>query len=191
MTDPFQAARLHIADSLLVLRADIPLGASLIDIGSGAGLPGIPLAIVRPDLRVTLLESEKRKAAFLEVAAGELALEVGVVPRRAEEFAHDPGGRERYDVAAARAVAPLAPLLELTLPFVRVGGNAVLLKGPGVQREMLSSDRAREVLGGGRTVQIRGVLAGGEDRRIVVVSKTRPTPSEYPRRPGIPQRFPL
>lgn len=191
VTDPFEAARLHIADSLLILRADIPWNATLIDVGSGAGLPGIPLAIVRPDLDITLLEAEQRKAAFLELAARELGLEATVVPRRAEEFAHDPGARELYDVAVARAVARMAPLLELTLPFAKIGGVVALLKGPGVQREMHASDRARSILGGGRASQMRVTLAGGEERRIVVVSKVKATPSEYPRRPGVARRSPL
>jgi 16S rRNA (guanine527-N7)-methyltransferase len=191
VTDPFEAARLHIADSLLILRAQIQPGSSLIDVGSGAGLPGIPVAIVRPDLSVTLLEADHRKAGFLELAAGELGLNVGVVARRAEEFAHDHAARERYDVVVARAVAPLSPLLELTLPFARIGGAVVLLKGPAVQREIRAADRARAVLGGGEAVQVKCALAGGEDRRLIVVTKVGATPDPYPRRAGMPVRSPL
>jgi len=191
VTDPLAAARVHIADSLLILRANIPPGAALVDVGSGAGLPGIPVAIVRPDLRATLLEVEQRKAAFLELAVRELAIAVRVVARRAEEFAHDPDARERYDVVTARAVAPLRSLLELTLPFARVGGIVALLKGPGAPREIRASERAREILGGGEARQIRARLAGGEARLIVVVPKVRATPLLYPRRSGMPVRRPI
>ncbi|HLA24970.1 MAG TPA: 16S rRNA (guanine(527)-N(7))-methyltransferase RsmG [bacterium] len=191
VADPFEAARVHIADSLLCLRAGIVPNAAVMDVGSGAGLPGIPLAIVRSDLRITLLEAEGRKAAFLEMAVRELSLSVEVVVRRAEEAAHDPAARERYDAVVARAVAPLRVLFELTLPFAQVGGVAVLLKGPGVRRELRDADRAREILGGGEVVLMEAQLSGGEGRRIVVIPKVKATPAEYPRRPGIPARRPL
>lgn len=191
VVDPLEAARVHIADSLLLLRADLADAAMLIDVGSGAGLPGIPLAIVRPDLRITLLEAESRKAAFLEMAARELALPIGVMVQRAEDAAHDPAARERFDIVAARAVAPMRVLLELTLPFAAVGGLVVLLKGPSVRRELRATDRANEVLGGGDLALIEGRLAGGEIRRIVAVRKVSPTPAGFPRRPGVPARNPL
>lgn len=191
VADPFQAARVHIADSLLCLRADIAPRAAVIDVGSGAGLPGIPLAIVRADLRITLLEAERRKAAFLEMAVRELSLAMHVDVRRAEEAAHDPDARERYDAVVARAVAPLRALFELTLPFARIGGVAVLLKGPGVRRELRGAARAAAVLGGGEVELKEATLSGGESRRIVVIPKVRATPAAYPRRPGIPARRPL
>lgn len=191
VADPFEAARVHVADSLLCLRAGIAPAANVIDIGSGAGLPGIPLALVRSDLRVTLLEAERRKAAFLEMAARELSLSVEVVAQRAEEAAHDPAAREHYDAVVARAVAPLRVLLELTLPFARVGGRVVLLKGPGAGREMQAAGRAREVLGGGEVERMDARLSGGERRQVIVVTKVNATPAEYPRRPGVPTRRPL
>ena len=191
VADPLEAARVHIADSLLCLRADIAHGATVIDIGSGAGLPGIPLAITRPDLRVTLLEADRRRAAFLEMAGRELALTVDVLVRRAEDAGRDPASRERYDTVVARAVAPLQVLFELTLPFARVGGRVVLLKGPGVRRELKVAHRAKEALGGGAVVLLDAQLSGGEIRRIVVVPKVKATPSEFPRRPGVPARRPL
>lgn len=191
ITDPRQAARLHIADSLLCLQANLPSRVSLLDVGSGAGLPGIPLAVARPDLRPTLLEVESRKAAFLEVAVHELGVQATVVRAIAEEAAHDPGMREQFDVVVARAVAPLAVLSELTLPFASLGGKCVLLKGPAVLAEFPRTAAASAILGGGGPQAISANLSGGERRVIVVIGKERPTPPRYPRRPGLPRRRPL
>lgn len=189
--DPLEAARVHVADSLLCLRADLAEGAGLIDVGSGAGLPGVPLAIARPDLHVTLLEANRRKAGFLERAVAELGLDVRVLAGRAEDLAAGPPVREAYDVVTARAVAPLPILAELTLPLARVGGRAVLLKGPRVHKEIASARGAIATLGGGPPAVIEAVLLGGSHRAIVVVPKARPTPHGFPRRPGVPQRAPL
>lgn len=191
VADPIAAARVHIADSLLVLRAGIPLSASLIDVGSGAGLPGIPLKVARPDVDVTLLEPEARRAAFLELAAQELGLPVRVVVARAEDAAKETSLREKFDIAAARALAPLPVVCELTLPLVRCGGKAVLLKGPSVRAELPDGRAAARILGGGEPDLIDARLAGGERRVIVVVPKTGQTPAEYPRRSGVPQRRPI
>jgi 16S rRNA (guanine527-N7)-methyltransferase len=189
--DPLEAARVHVADSLLCLRAGIPANAGVLDVGSGAGLPGIPLAVVRPDLRVTLLEANRRKAAFLERAVAELGLAVSVIAGRAEDVAARSPARERADVVAARAVAPLPVLVELTLPLARVGGQATLLKGPRIEAELQAAQRAIATLGGGTAALIEASLRGGERRTIVVVPKVAQTPAGYPRRPGVPQRHPL
>ena len=191
ITRPLDAVRLHILDSLLCLQAGIPQGASVLDVGSGAGLPGIPLAIARPDLVVTLLEAASRKAAFLEVAVVELGLSVEIESSRAEEAAHEPELREQFDVVVARAVAPLPALSELTLPFVRVGGKAVLLKGPGVGRELDPGRRAAALFGGGEWQVFYAELPGGVRRAVVEVAKLTATPQAYPRRPGVPVKRPL
>lgn len=191
IVDPREAARLHVADSLLCLRAGLPSRASLIDVGSGAGLPGIPLGIARPDLRVTMLEAESRKAAFLELAAGDLGLEPRVVCARAEEAGHDPELREQFEIVAARGVAPLAVLVELTLPFARRGGKCVLLKGPSVRAELRRGAAAAAIVGGGKPEIIEAGLRGGERRVIVAIPKERTTPGRFPRRPGVPRRSPL
>lgn len=190
ITDPRAAARLHVADSLLCLRAGIPAGAALVDVGSGAGLPGIPLAVVRDDLHVTLLEAETRKAAFLEVAASELALRLSVVCAAAEDAARGPL-REQFDVTVARAVAPLPALCELTLPFVKVGGLAALLKGPSVRAEMGDGRAAARALGGSDPDLSEWSLGGGERRVLVVIRKRGSTPDGFPRRVGLPRRRPL
>jgi 16S rRNA (guanine527-N7)-methyltransferase len=191
IVDPAKAARVHIVDSLLLLHAELPPSAVVIDVGSGAGFPGIPLKIARPDLFVTLLESTSRKAAFLELAAAEMTLPVSVVEARAERAAHEPKWRERFDVAVARAVAPLPVLCELVLPFVRVGGKAVLLKGPGVSNEVDSGARAATILGGSAPQVAMDSLPGGARRAIVTIEKVAATPPGYPRRPGVPAKRPL
>lgn len=189
--EPAKAARVHVVDSLLCLRAGLPPHAAVIDIGSGAGFPGIPLKIARPDLVVTLLETATRKAAFLELAAAEVHIVISVVEMRAERAGQDPTWRERFDVAVARAVAPLPVLCELVLPFIRVGGKAVLLKGPSVADEVAGGSHAAEFLGG-KHLQVAPVqLPGGARRAIVTIEKTALTPASYPRRPGVPSRRPL
>jgi 16S rRNA (guanine527-N7)-methyltransferase len=189
--DPLKAARVHVADSLLCLRAGLAEGAEVLDVGSGAGLPGIPVAIVRPGLRVTLLEANHRKAGFLERAVAELELSVGLLTGRAEEIGARPPQREAYDIVTARAVAPLPTLAELTLPLARVGGRVILLKGPRIHQELASARGAIETLGGETPSVIEAVLRGGARRTIVIVPKGRPTPHGFPRRPGVPQRNPL
>ncbi|MGH2400018.1 MAG: 16S rRNA (guanine(527)-N(7))-methyltransferase RsmG [bacterium] len=191
VTDLVSAARVHIADSLLVLRAGVAPGASLIDVGSGAGLPGIPLKVARPDLSVTLLEPDARKAAFLELASADLGLALRVVAARAEDAAREPSLREQFDLAVARAVAPLPVACELTLPFVRSGGKTVLLKGPSVRHELDGGRAAAQTLGGGEPALIDARLAGGERRVVVVVLKSKDSPPEFPRRSGVPQRRPI
>jgi len=196
--------RRHIAESLAVVRAleeagRLPRGASAIDVGSGGGLPGIPLAIARPDVAVTLLEATAKKAAFLERAVRELDLtNVRVIAARAEEAAREPGERERYDLALARAVAPLATLAELTLPFVRVGGALAAVKGSRAEEELAAAAGALRRCGGGEAVvlPLPGAGEGPPDAtappiRLLVVPKVAPTPPELPRRPGMPAKRPL
>lgn len=191
ITAPAKAARVHVVDSLLCVRAGLPSGAVLIDVGSGAGFPGIPLKIARSDLAVTLLEAASRKAAFLELAAAEIGAVLSVVEMRAEQAGHDPTWREQFDVAVARAVAPLPTLCELVLPFLRPGGKAVLLKGPSVTGEMGAGARASAMLGGGPPGQMKFQLPDGARRVIVTIEKMAATPPEYPRRPGVPAKRPL
>ncbi|HEX4841252.1 MAG TPA: 16S rRNA (guanine(527)-N(7))-methyltransferase RsmG [bacterium] len=191
ITEPAKAARVHVVDSLLCLRAELPTGAVLLDVGSGAGFPGIPLKIARPDLAVTLLEAASRKAAFLELATAEMGVVLTVVEARAEQAAHDPTWRERFDVAVARAVAPLPALCELVLPFLRRGGKAVLLKGPSVASEVSAGARASAILGGGPPQLMMSQLPGGSRRVVVTIEKVAATSSSYPRRPGVPAKRPL
>ena len=178
-----------IEDSLVLVEL---LGDArrLVDVGSGGGLPGLPLKIARPALEVTLIEADHAKAAFLVQACTKLGLDaVEVLPRRAEDVGQDLRYRESFDVAVARAVAPMPVLVELCLPLVRVGGRLLAQKTD--KEELASAHRAIELLGG----SLDSVVATPSPMRasgtVVVVTKVRGTPAEYPRRPGVPNRKPL
>jgi 16S rRNA (guanine527-N7)-methyltransferase len=188
ITHPDDIDRLHFVDSLACLLEPIAEGASVLDVGAGAGFPGVPLKIARPDLQVTLLEATGKKARFLEHAVSVLGLAgVEVIHDRAETA----GGRQEYDVVVARALAAMPALLELTLPFCRIGGRVLALKkGTGLPAELASARRALEVLGG-ELAPPREYELDGEPRQVVVVRKVRPTPAGYPRRPGMPAKKPL
>lgn len=174
----------HLADAERLLSLDWSGVATVVDIGSGGGLPAIPLAIHLPRIRFTLVEADRRKAAFLHHVAGTLALaNVAVAVGRAELLGHDPAFRERFDRATARAAAGPAALLELALPFLRVGG-VLLDQVSAVDLEALRGP-ARTLGGGEPSLQ---VVTG---RSILLVPKEAPTPAQYPRRPGIPKRRPL
>ncbi len=167
---------------------------SLIDIGSGGGLPGLPLKIAIPGLRLVLLEANRRKAAFLVQAAAALELEgVEVVARRAEDAGRDPRLRDCFDAATARALAAMPALVELCLPFVRPGGRLLAMKAdaPGLAAEVEAAQPAIEALAG-RLLEV--LPAASEARslgRVVVIEKLAPTPAVYPRRAGVPERRPL
>jgi 16S rRNA (guanine527-N7)-methyltransferase len=196
LRDPDAIDQRHIDESMVLLRAleaagRLPVGAHVIDVGSGGGLPGIPLAIARPDLTVTLLEATGKKAAFLEETARDLDLSnVRVLAARAEEAAHLPAEREAYDVATARAVAPLATLVELTLPFVRVGGALAAIKGSRAEEEIAAAGVALQRCGGG-AVEVRDLTPEVPTLRLLIVPKVAPIPDELPRRSGIPAKRPL
>jgi 16S rRNA (guanine527-N7)-methyltransferase len=187
--------RRHILESIAlgaalrereVLRPD----SRVCDVGTGAGFPGIVLKVCWPGIALTLIEATAKKTAFLAAAVEALAVEgVDVRTGRAEELAHDPELRERFDLVTARAVAPLPALLELTLPFARVGGRVVTPKGSRAEAEVAAAENALSVLGG-RAFVIPFNVAGPK-QMLVAVQKLRPTPPEYPRRPGVPAKSPL
>jgi len=181
----------HGAPETMAERGDGALRC--IDIGSGAGLPGIPLAVLRPAWQVTLLEATGKKARFLEQVVTDLALSnVGVIARRAEELGRDDRHRESYDLTVARAVGDTAVLAEYCLPLLRVGGVMLALKGASAPEEAARARPAIELLGGRvdevRPYQLPGVPGA---RHLVRISKVAPTPGKYPRRPGVPRRKPL
>jgi 16S rRNA (guanine527-N7)-methyltransferase len=164
---------------------------SLIDVGSGAGVPGIPLKIVEPSLQLTLVEAKQRKAEFLRALLPELGFDdVQIITRRAEEAAHDPRYREQFDFAVAKALAPLRTLLELTLPFVQMGGQVIAPKGKETEQEVKEARMALETLKG----SIRGIEAlplAQPAQSVVIVDKDLPVPPRFPRRPGVPAKRPL
>ena len=182
ITDPEQVAVLHFLDSLCLLPLADWAGKTVVDVGTGAGFPGMPLAMAVPEASVTLLDSLGKRVAFLEECRAALDLgNVRCVHARAEEFAA--GERESFDLAVSRAVAALPTLCELCLPLVKVGGRFLAMKSSGTWEEIASSERAIALLG--------GKLAAVEDytiptsqivHRVVVIQKVSPTPKKYPRR---------
>jgi 16S rRNA (guanine527-N7)-methyltransferase len=182
----------HFLDSLSCLPFLGSAPRRLIDIGSGAGFPGLPLKIVLPELQLTLLESVAKKAVFLEHIAATLDLrDVVVLPLRAEEAGRDVRLRGQADVVTARAVAETRVLIEYALPLLRIGGLLVAHKGAIALDEVRSAGKALASLGA-ELVGIEQVhLPGLDDRRIVIVRKVSPTSERYPRPPGIPSKRPL
>ena len=178
-----------IGDSLVLLE-HLGDARTVVDVGSGGGLPGLPLKIARPDLAVTLIEADQAKAAFLVQACAGLGLrDVEVLARRAEEVGQDPRYRETFDVAVARALARMPVLVELCLPLVRIGGALLAQKTEG--EAMTASQHAIEVMGGSLVSVSLAPSAARGSGTVVVVRKIAPTPSAYPRRPGTPSRKPL
>ena len=178
-----------VADSLVLLD-HLGRAHRLVDVGTGGGLPGLALKIARPGLAVTLVEADQAKAAFLVQACARLGLEdVEIVARRAEDVGRDARYRESFAVAVARALAPLPILVELCLPLVRVGGRLLAQKTD--REEVASAEHAIDLLGGSLARVVPAPSAARRSGTVVIVSKVRPTPPEYPRRPGVPSRKPL
>ncbi len=173
----------HVLDSLSILPY---VGSPLIDVGSGAGLPAIPLAVAAA-LSVTLVEANRKKAAFLQSAAGVLALEANVLNERAESAAHGSALRGRFKSATARAVASAPAVAELTVPFLEIGGLAILQRGRVAQAERRAVADAAPMLGADFSDEIP--LDG--QRCLMLLRKIAPTPARFPRRSGIPQKRPL
>jgi 16S rRNA (guanine527-N7)-methyltransferase len=180
----------ELIDDSLVLLDHLGEGQKVVDVGSGGGLPGLPLKIVRPDLSLTLVEADQDKAAFLVRTCAVLGLgDVQVLARRAEEVGHEPLYREAFDIAVARALAPMRVLAELCLPLVKVGGRLLAQKTEG--EELSAAGHAIEAMGGVLKAVIAAPSAARGTGTVVIVDKVRSTPPAYPRRPGVPKRKPL
>ncbi len=181
----------HYADCLLPLRLGlVPFEGMAVDVGSGAGFPGLPLAIASPNLQITLLESKGKRCDFLKEAVASLGLpNVRVLPGRAEDAAVPPE-RERYDLAFARAVAPLNVLAEYLLPFLRLGGRALCWKGPAVRDELTAAEAAVNELGG-ELGELKDIGIPGRRSLIQLIYKRSPTAEKYPRKAGMPEKKPL
>ncbi len=185
----------HFLDALTVALVWRPASGTpnVIDVGSGGGVPGVPLRIVFPEIRLTLLEATAKKAAFLRHLTERLELDdVETVVGRAEQIAHDERFRGGFNLVLARGVAPMPALVELTLPFAATGGIVVAYKRGDIGEEMQQADGAIQMMGG-RLREIRAVeLPEFTDNRcLVVIEKVAATPAKYPRRPGIPAKRPL
>ncbi|MBP7893283.1 MAG: 16S rRNA (guanine(527)-N(7))-methyltransferase RsmG [Firmicutes bacterium] len=194
ITEDSEIAVKHFADSLTCLRVvDLCGVTSIVDVGTGAGFPGLVLKIMNPAAKVLLIDSIGKKTDFVRAASVSLGLlDVESVQARAEELGGHPRYRERFDLAVARGVSGLSPLAEYCLPFVRLGGTFVAMKGPKAAQEMQSGARAVSILGGGElsTCQLELPFEAGT-RVLVSATKQRSTPGRYPRRPGVPERRPL
>ena len=184
----------HMTDSLTVLKTGLLTGTeTLIDVGTGAGFPGMALALSRPEMKVTLLDSQQKRLHFLQAVAEKTdARNVMLIHARAEDGARKPELREQFDRAAARAVAPLNVLCEYLLPYVRVGGKMLCWKGPGLRDELESGRRAAFLLGGRLAEPVVTPIAGRDWEHLILPGeKTGKTPKIYPRKAGTPKEKPL
>ena len=181
ITEPEQVARLHFLDCIALLGAANFYGKTVIDVGCGAGFPGVPLKIAEPSIDLTLLDSLKKRMDWLESTLPDLGIEAQCVAARAEEYAL--AHREQYDIAVSRAVARLTMLAELCLPLVRVGGHFVAMKSADSDEELSQAARAIATLGG-KVTRIWDYPVPGTDvvHRAVVITKVKATPKPYPRR---------
>jgi 16S rRNA (guanine527-N7)-methyltransferase len=186
----------HFLDSLTVIKAlsrEKKVISRFIDVGTGAGFPGIPLKIAFPDIKMVLLEATAKKVSFLKHIINQLGMTgIDVITGRAEEIAQKSEYREQFDAVLSRAVAPLQVLAELTLPFCAIGGSVIAQKKGDIQLELEQSGRAINVLGGSllsvESIQMEGL---DDNRCLVVIDKIASTPLKYPRRPGMPEKRPI
>lgn len=194
ITEPREVAVKHMIDSLSCYdERFFPVGCAVVDVGTGAGFPGIPLKILRSDIKLTLVDSLNKRLTFLQDVVDQLDLkDVKLIHARAEEAGRMKEQRDRHQVAVSRAVARLNTLAELCLPFVKPGGYFIALKGAQYQEELAEAEQAIKTLAASVN-DVRPVsLPGLDDRRAVIyIRKERPTPVGYPRRPGIPEKKPL
>lgn len=192
--DPVDVVDKHFIDSVLTMKVSGSLaGKRLIDVGTGAGFPGVPLKIMAPELSLCLFDSLQKRINFLTELCSSLDLSgVEMVHGRAEEFGRNSDYREQYDLATARAVAKLPVLAELCLPFVKVGGVFIALKGPELEQELNESKKALQEMGG-KIMRVENIKLGHDqyERNLVVVEKMKPTPKKYPRKAGTPQKSPI
>ncbi len=187
ITEPEDVAKKHFLDSLAAAPY-LKANAAVADVGTGAGFPGLPLLILRPDLKLTLIDSLQKRLVFLEAVLKELKLSAELVHARAEDAGQNPKYREKFDVALTRAVSGLPVLCELTLPLVKVGGVSIAYKGDSAE-ELSASKNALSVLHA--TAERVIVPADYGARELVILTKTGTTPKQYPRKAGTPAKNPL
>lgn len=188
ITEPAQVAKLHLLDSLTLLTLEDLRGKRLIDVGCGAGFPGVPVKIACPEARVTLLDSLGKRMAWLERILPELGVEAECLTARAEEAVQT--RREQYDVATSRAVARLNILLELTAPYVKVGGTVLAMKGSAAMEELEEAKNAIRLLGL-KLEKVEKFTVDDAEHSVIVLRKISPTPAKYPRRYAKIKQFPL
>ena len=194
ITDFSEVVRKHFIDSLLVLKClDFQNEMSLIDVGTGAGFPGIPLKIMVPHLRITLLDSLQKRITFLEEVINKLELtDIEAIHGRAEDFAKSGKLREKYDFCVSRAVSNLSTLSEYCIPFVKVGGIFVAYKSDTIEEELKSADKAFSLLAGFLKEKVDLILPGSKEKRcILLIEKRKKTPMKFPRKAGVPAKEPI
>ena len=182
ITEPEEVLYKHFLDCLLFFKnVDVPQNAMVIDVGTGAGFPGMVLKIARPDIKLTLMDGLNKRLTFLSAVLEALNLDAAVVHSRAEDGGKKAEYRERYDIACARAVANLPVLCEYCIPFVKVGGQFVAMKGASAKEELDAATNAYKILGCAKPTIICETLRENEARAFIVAKKTSQTPSKYPR----------
>lgn len=194
ITDPVEVVQKHFIDCISVLpHLDLQGGETMIDVGTGAGFPGVPLKIANPALQVTLLDALQKRLTFLDTLTQSLDLsDVTLVHSRAEDGGQNPDLREQFDLCVSRAVANLAVLLEYCLPFVKVGGKLAALKGPDATQEIEQAQNALQIVGGKVTAVIPITIPHTDlQHQLVLVEKIAPTPQRYPRKAGKISKKPL
>lgn len=181
----------HFVDSLTIAKL-VPDNAKAIDIGTGAGFPGIPLKIVKDSIEITLVDSVNKKVMVLQDVINKLGLEnIDAIHTRAEDIAHKTEYRESFDIATSRAVSNLTTLVEYLLPFVKVGGKVLCMKGPNCDVEIQDAKKAISTFGGKIVDKVSLNIDGELERHIVVIEKIANTPKKYPRGQGLPLKKPL
>lgn len=192
ITEPKEIIMKHFIDSLTILK-DIKGKNTLVDVGTGAGFPGIPLKIMDEEIKITLLDSLNKRINFLNEVINQLDLKnIETIHSRVEDAGKNKKYRERFDIATARAVANLATLSEYMLPLVKVGGKSICMKGSEVSEELQNSKKAISILGG-EIENIDNFQLPKSDmmRNIVIIKKVKNTPNKYPRKPGTPSKEPI
>ncbi len=192
ITEPEEIIQKHFVDSITIEKY-LNKNAEIIDVGTGAGFPGIPLKIIRPDLKITLLDSLNKRVNFLNNVIENLELSsIYSIHARVEEFGKVSQYREKFDVATSRAVANLATLSEYLIPLVKQGGYAISMKGSEVNEEIEQSKKAINILGGKiEKVDTFKLPQSDITRNIIVIKKEKQTPNKYPRKPGTPTKEPI
>ena len=192
ITEPDEIILKHFIDSITILK-ELEDGSKLVDVGTGAGFPGIPLSIMNPTLKITLVDSLNKRLIFLQEVVNKLKLEnIEIVHARAEEFGQNKKYREQFDISTSRAVANLATLSEYLIPLVKIGGKVISMKAAEAKQELNEAKKAIEVLGGTvEKVDEFNLPQSDIGRTVIIIRKNKITPNKYPRKPGTPSKEPI
>ena len=192
ITEPDEIILKHFIDSITILK-ELEEGSKLVDVGTGAGFPGIPLSIMNPTLKITLVDSLNKRLIFLQEVVNKLKLEnIEIVHARAEEFGQNKKYREQFDISTSRAVANLATLSEYLIPLVKIGGKVISMKAAEAKQELNEAKKAIEVLGGTvEKVDEFNLPQSDIGRTVIIIRKNKITPNKYPRKPGTPSKEPI